>query len=72
MLVTVKGTQAREVTYQTIGSGDQGVCAPANASACNITLSEQRVGIYILEIFVNGEQVLSLCAIKAARYKACV
>lgn len=57
MVVTVEDVLAREITYQVVGGAGSGACAPANSSVCNISLAEEREGIYILEIFVGGEQV---------------
>jgi hypothetical protein len=66
LVITVEDAQAREVTYRIVGAaGGQGVCAPANASACNISLAEPHEGIYILEILVGGEQVRPPVAARA-------
>ena len=53
----VEDILARQITYQIVGSTGRGVCRPENSSICNITLAEEREGIYILEILVDGEQV---------------
>ena len=57
MVMMVEDVLARPITYQIVGSVGRGVCKPANSSICNITLAEEREGIYILEILVDGEQV---------------
>ncbi len=57
LVITVVDFRRREITYSTVGSSGRSVCAPANASACNISVEESQEGIYILEVFADGEQV---------------
>jgi hypothetical protein len=59
LVITVEDFRRREITYRTVGSSGHRVCAPANSSVCNISVVESREGIYILEVFADGEQVRS-------------
>ncbi len=57
LIITVEDFRRREITYSTVGASRGGKCMPVNASACNISVEENREGIYILEVFADGEQV---------------